>query len=337
MVLTTANVGYAKNEPVIYLEAERISDKNEIEVDVVIGNNPGIISVILEIGYDSNSLKIVSVNDAGKLGTSMHSDNYNLSPYQFTWINGTSMNNYSENGVIATIVFEPSDATDEYNFELKLREAYNYDLNEVTFKTIGDKIYNEQKNDTATDIVLPEKESDNIIFKDIYRDTYYYKAVLWAVEEGITDGTSETAFSPDMICTRAQAVTFMWRAAGSPAPVNKEMIFTDVPENAYYYDAVLWAVENGITTGTNGGTTFSPDMNCSRGQIVTMLWRANGAAVADEENPFADVSENAYYYNAVLWAVENNITTGTSGTSFSPDMACSRAQIVTFLYRGLNK
>jgi len=177
-----------------------------------------------------------------------------------------------------------------------------------------------------------DKPTDST-FEDVAEDTYYNDAVEWAVENDITTGTTDTTFSPDMICTRAQAVTFMWRAAGSPEPVNKEMIFTDVPENAYYYDAVLWAVEMGITTGTNDGTTFSPDMNCSRGQIVTMLWRANGEAAANAVNKFVDVAEGAYYYDAVLWAVANGITNGTSETTFSPDVDCTRAQIVTFMYR----
>ena len=162
--------------------------------------------------------------------------------------------------------------------------------------------------------------------------SYYEAPVRWAVEQGITTGTSETTFSPDASCTRAQAVTFLWRSAGSPASESGEMPFTDVPDGVYYYDAVLWAVEQGITTGTSA-TTFSPDATCTRAQIVTFLWRSAGTPAAAAENPFGDVASGVYYYDAVLWAVEQGVTTGTSASTFSPDATCTRAQIVTFLYR----
>ena len=127
-------------------------------------------------------------------------------------------------------------------------------------------------------------------------------------------------------------MTFLWRAAGSPDPKPAAMPFNDVPARSYYYNAVLWAVEQGIVNGTSA-TTFSPNMNCSRGQIVTMLWRSEGAKPATSSNPFADVNKDAYYADAVLWAVGEKITKGTSATTFSPDDTCTRAQIVTFLYR----
>lgn len=173
-------------------------------------------------------------------------------------------------------------------------------------------------------------------FTDVSTDDYFSDAVIWASEEGITTGTSAVSFSPDASCTRAQAVTFLWRAAGSPAPRSTEMPFADVPTGAYYYDAVLWAVENGITTGT-GDTTFSPNATCTRGQIVTFLWRTRNAPAVTATNPFADVAEDAYYRQAVLWAVKESVTTGTSATTFSPDADCTRAQIVTFLYRTFAK
>ena len=170
------------------------------------------------------------------------------------------------------------------------------------------------------------------VFVDVATGSYYEDAVDWAVENGITKGTDDTHFSPDGICTRAQAVTFLWRTAGSPKPETRTMPFTDVPVGSYYYDAVLWAVENGITKGTSD-TTFSPNMTCSRAQIVTFLWRSEKSPAAGTANPFADVKSTAYYADAVLWAVKENITKGTTNTTFSPDADCTRAQIVTFFWR----
>ena len=170
------------------------------------------------------------------------------------------------------------------------------------------------------------------VFVDVATGSYYEDAVDWAVENGITKGTDDTHFSPDGICTRAQVVTFLWRAAGSPEPENRAMPFTDVPAGSYYYDAVLWAVENGITKGTSD-TTFSPNMTCSRAQIVAFLWRSEKSPAAGTANPFADVKSTAYYADAVLWAVKENITKGTTNTTFSPDADCTRAKIVTFLWR----
>ena len=169
-------------------------------------------------------------------------------------------------------------------------------------------------------------------FTDVPSGAYYEDAVIWAVNNGITGGTSATTFVPNGFCTRAQAVTFLWRAAGSPAPKSTAMPFTDVPAGSYYYDAVLWAIENGVTKGTSD-TTFSPNANCSRGQIVTFLWRSQMSPDAAAANPFTDVVADAYYTSAVLWAVERNITGGTSATTFSPSANCTRAQIVTFIYR----
>ena len=172
------------------------------------------------------------------------------------------------------------------------------------------------------------------VFVDVPEGSYYEEAVNWAVEKGITTGTDATHFSPDGICTRAQAVTFLWRAAGSPAAKSAVMPFTDVKAGSYYYDAVLWAVENGITKGTSD-TMFSPDATCSRAQIVTFLWRSQKSPAAGTANPFTDVKASAYYADAVLWAVKEDVTKGTTNTMFSPDANCTRAQIVTFIWRAL--
>ncbi len=168
-------------------------------------------------------------------------------------------------------------------------------------------------------------------FTDVHAEDYYYDAVLWAAQEGVTGGTSDTLFAPNAGCTRAQAVTFLWRAAGSPEPKTLSS-FADVPADAYYAKAAAWAVENGVAKGVSE-TAFAPDAGCTRAQIVTFLWRAQQSPASGGENPFADVPAAAYYYNAVLWAVENDVAKGVSETAFAPDDNCTRAQIVTLIYR----
>ena len=171
-------------------------------------------------------------------------------------------------------------------------------------------------------------------FTDVPADSYYEDAVIWAVDKGITTGTSATTFNPNGICTRAQAVTFLWRAAGSPAPKTKVMPFADVKAGSYYYDAVLWAVEQGITKGSSE-TMFSPNATCTRAQIVTFLWRANGSPAVSGNPAFTDVASDAYYAAAVKWAEKNDVTGGIGGGLFGSGNDCTRAQIVTFLYRSV--
>ena len=180
---------------------------------------------------------------------------------------------------------------------------------------------------------------------DPQRAVEFYTTVFgWTTEDwsgfagmpyfGVTTGTGTTAFSPDLACTRAQVVTFLWRANGSPTPDTAANPFKDVNADSYYYQAVLWAVEQGITTGTSA-TTFAPDASCSRAQVATFLWRAEGSPAVSGGTAFADVADGAYYTDAVAWASGSGVTSGTSTTTFSPDMVCTRAQIVTFLYRAL--
>ena len=185
---------------------------------------------------------------------------------------------------------------------------------------------------TVSKPLVPEVPGTS--FTDVPAGAYYEEAVGWAVEKGITKGTSDSTFTPDGVCTRAQAVTFLWRAAGSPAAKASALPFADVKAGSYYDDAVRWAVENGVTVGTSA-TTFSPNATCSRAQIVTFLWRAQKSPAAGSANPFDDVAGSAYYADAVLWAVQKDITKGTGATAFSPDANCIRAQIVTFLYRSM--
>ena len=170
-------------------------------------------------------------------------------------------------------------------------------------------------------------------FTDVPADAYYARAVDWATEKGITNGTSPTTFSPEDPCTRAQTVTFLWRFKGAPEPAHSRSVFSDVRSTSlYYFKPVIWATDNQITTGTSD-TTFSPDDTVTRAQVVTFLWRMAGSPAAAGANPFQDVPADAYYAPAVQWAVNYQITNGTSETTFSPDAPCTRGQIVTFLYR----
>ena len=180
----------------------------------------------------------------------------------------------------------------------------------------------------------PDDGTPRVNFTDVPESAYFYEPVLWAVENGITSGTSATKFSPYEGCTRGQVVTFLWRAAGCPEPESSYNPFSDVSSNAYYHDAVLWAAEEGITTGTSR-TRFEPNATVTRGQTVTFLWRWDGEPETESRSTFRDVSAGAYYADAVSWAVEMGITNGTTAATFAPNQTCTRAQIVTFLYRDL--
>ncbi|MBR3416051.1 MAG: S-layer homology domain-containing protein [Clostridia bacterium] len=183
------------------------------------------------------------------------------------------------------------------------------------------------------DVVILKAYRPDPAFSDVKSGEYYRDPVTWAVNMGITTGTDKNKFSPDESCTRAQVVTFLWRAAGSPEPTGTNNPFADVGKDEYYYKAVLWAVENGVTVGT-GKNTFSPNEPCTRGQIVTFLWRSEGEPKPKSATfAFTDVKSGDYFATPVLWAVGKGVTLGTSPTSFSPSDVCTRAQIVTFLYR----
>ena len=190
----------------------------------------------------------------------------------------------------------------------------------------------------SVSIPLKITGGEHFRFDDVRKESaYYFDAVYWAYESEpqITNGTSARLFSPEDTCTRGQVVTFLWRAAGCPEPESTATKFTDVKPDAYYAKAVAWAVEQGITKGASE-TAFSPNLGCTRAQAVTFLHRyEHTPKPCSTSNPFNDVLPTAYYYNAVLWAVENKITNGTSATAFSPDKTCTRAQIVTFLYRDM--
>ena len=185
----------------------------------------------------------------------------------------------------------------------------------------------------AAELVLNAMKPEPVNpFADIQKEQFFYDSVLWAVKNGITNGVDAAHFGPYLYCNRAQVVTFLWRAAGSPAPETRNNPFTDVPADGWYTEAVLWAVENGITNGLTD-TTFGPDALCNRAQVVTFLWRANGSRAYNASNPFEDVPADAFYHDAVIWALNNGITTGAAANAFDPNGTCMRAHVVTFLYR----
>lgn len=176
----------------------------------------------------------------------------------------------------------------------------------------------------------------NLAFTDVAQGSYCYDPIVWAVDKGITNGVSSTSFAPNDTCTRGQVVTFLWRAAGSPEPTSSRHPFTDIDSKAFYYKAVLWAVEKGITNGTSA-TTFGPGESCTRGQVVTFLHRFAGSpAPVTTSHPFVDVSSSSFYYKPMLWAVGEGITNGLTNNTFGPGSNCTRGQIVTFLYRAMN-
>ncbi len=182
-----------------------------------------------------------------------------------------------------------------------------------------------------------DAETQGFQFEDVPKSKYYYHPVQWAVEKKITAGTGPKQFSPDNPCTREQIVTFLWRAAGSPEPCQQTNPFLDVPDRKYFYRAVLWAQEQGITAGV-GGFLFGAGQDCTRAQVVTFLWRLAGSPAPESaDNPFIDVAEGKYYYTAVLWAVQNGITCGKDSTHFSPDDTCTRAEVVTFIYAAFSQ
>ena len=225
--------------------------------------------------------------------------------------------------------------TPESGYQVSSVQAVDKDGKKLTLTDKGDGKYSfvmpGSKVAVSASFAQVQKPEEKDPYGDVSKDSYYYDAVKWAAETGVTTGVGDGLFAPEWVCTRGQIVTFLWRASGSPAPKATELPFTDVAADAYYAQAVLWAVENGITNGTSE-TTFSPDQTCTRAHAVAFLYRMSGSPAA-AGSTFSDVAADAYYSTAVAWAVEKGITNGTSGTTFSPDDTCTRGQIVTFLYR----
>ena len=238
------------------------------------------------------------------------------------------------------VTVSPKTASKGDTVTVTVKPDSGYELDTLTVKDAsGSKIKVKDKGNGKFTFTMPASkvtvsaefaEIETLDFADVSTDAYYYEAVKWAAKKGITGGTGDGNFNPNGSCTRAHIVTFLWRAAGSPAP-KSTVSFADVPAGSYYAKAVAWAVENGITLGTGDGT-FSPNATCTRAQSVTFLYRAMGTAPTTV-NGFTDVTADAFYADAVAWAVESGVTNGTSASTFSPNNGCTRAQIVTFLYR----
>ncbi len=245
----------------------------------------------------------------------------------------------TENG---SVTVSPKSASKGSTVTITVKPDSGYTLETLTaIDSKGKEIQLTDKGDGKYTFTMPagkvevkatfmEDNSMLNFFYDVPNGAYFYEAVKWAVKNGITTGVGNDLFAPEQPCTRAQIVTFLWRAAGSPEPKTASS-FTDVPANAYYAKAVAWAVENGITNGMTA-TTFAPDATCTRGQSVTFLYRALKGTASGSAN-FTDVKSDAFYADAINWAVANNVTNGTSNTTFSPNADCTRAEIVTFLYR----
>lgn len=264
---------------------------------------------------------------------------------------GSSSTSYSitaGNSAHGSVSVSPKSTSKGTKVTLTIQSDSGYELDSLVVKdTKGNAVKLTKESNTKYTFTMPnskvtidatfteieQQPSSQIRFTDVSSNAYYYDAVAWAVEQGITSGTTAITFSPNAPCTRAQIVTFLWRAAGSPV-MGENNPFTDVTPGSYYYDAVQWAVAQGITVGTSVNT-FSPDVTCTRGQAVTLLYRYEKSPAVSGNNAFTDVSDNAYYTNAVQWASMEGVTSGTSTTTFSPDATCTRSQIVTFLYRDM--
>ena len=294
--------------------------------------------------------------DTSKVGEYIINITATLANYDITTVSGTLTIEPSKStqrlGILdgtrtvpgGTIETSPKNALPGQTVTITVTPQKGYELGGLTVRDIaGGQLTLTRESDREYTFVMPDSSvsvtgyfvrEGETVFRDVPADAYYYEAVQWAVETGVTGGVGDDLFAPDAACTRAQIVTFLWRAAGSPEPQSKAD-FTDVPANAYYAKAVAWALENGITKGTSA-TTFSPDDPCTRAQAVTFLARALSAK-AEGTADFLDVAESAYYCGAVAWAAENDVTSGVGGKRFAPDQTCTRAQIVTFLYRAYNK
>ena len=271
----------------------------------------------------------VTAQERPSSGGGSHTSSYPVAVSGQTQNGSVTVDRHSAGrGDTVTITVKP-----DSGYVLETLTAMDKDGSELKLTDKGSGKYTFTMPGSRVEVKATFMEDNSVLnfFYDVPNDSFYYEAVKWAVGKNITSGVGNNLFAPDQSCTRAQIVTFLWRAAGSPEPKNVGS-FSDVPASAYYAKAVAWAVENGITTGTGDGM-FSPDAVCTRAQAVTFLWRYEKAPVASRSNPFADVAADSYYADAVLWAVKEDISKGTTNTTFSPDADCTRAQIVTFLWR----
>ncbi|MBR3423797.1 MAG: S-layer homology domain-containing protein, partial [Clostridia bacterium] len=310
------------SDPAIAVSTVSGTPGKEVSVTVTMTGNPGVCAGRLAVSY-GEYLELTGVTDGGVLSGGYFGNNKSDNPYYVTWDDTLAAKDNVKNGVLVTLKFRiRSDAPS--GSQPVIVSHLPGDFVNVSLKNVPFKI---------TNGAVKVRSGALAHFADVDPDAYYADAVSWAVRNNITKGTDETHFSPNAGCTRAQVVTFLWRSAGEPEPTTAKNPFRDVLSDQYYYKAVLWAVENGITKGTDE-THFSPNATCTRGQIVTFLYRWKGSPKpTSSKNPFADVKSGDYFFDAVLWAVGNEITNGTDKTHFSPNATCTRAQVVTFLKR----
>ncbi|MBD9249010.1 MAG: S-layer homology domain-containing protein [Clostridiales bacterium] len=291
------------------------------------GNNCAVFTITKFSTFElSGTVTYVEPSSGG--GSSSSSRRYDVSAPSVKHGDVTVSPKTASKGDTVTITVKP-----DSGYVLETLTVTDKNGNELTLKDKGSGKYTFTMPAGKVEVKATFMEDNSMLnfFYDVPNGAYFYEAVKWAVENGITTGVGNDLFAPEQPCTRAQIVTFLWRAAGSPEPKSTAAGMTDVVPGSYYAKAVAWAVENGITTGTAEGT-FSPDATCTRAQAVTFLARAQNAK-ATGKTAFSDVPADSYFADAVAWAQANGVTTGTSETTFSPDSDCTRAQIVTFLYR----
>ena len=287
-------------------------------------------AVKVTANYTKNADPVVPDDNSGSSfggGSGSSSRSYSVSIASSE--HGTVRANLKNAAPGATVVLTPTPAV---GYRLASLTVFDKNGKQIAL-TLKDGKYTFIMSASGVEIKAVFAAQRDMPFADVKQGDYFYDAVQWAVDNGITTGVSDTLFGTEAACIRAQAVAFLWRAAGSPEPKSADG-FIDVPEDSYYAKAVAWAVENGVANGVSA-TKFAPDATCTRAQIVTFLWRSEKAAAVDAETTFTDVESGAYYTDAVQWAVKNGVTNGTSASTFSPDASGTRAQIVTLLWRTL--
>ena len=300
--------------------------KSGLTSGVYLTNPSGALASNYYVSSTANGVWTVSYSAPYSGGSSSYDPTYSVSTPSKTKNGSVTVSPKSASkGDTVTVTVKP-----DSGYVLETLTVTDKNGNELTLKDKGNGKYTFTMPASKVTVSAEFAEIETLDFADVPTDAYYYEAVKWAAKKGITGGIGNGLFGPNQPCTRAQIVTFLWRAAGSPEPKTMSS-FADVSMDAYYAKAVAWAVENGITTGTGDGK-FSPDATCTRAQSVTFLFRAIGKLV-DSKAEFRDVPTDSYYANAVAWAVENGVTNGIGNGLFGPDNSCTRAQIVTFLFR----
>ena len=324
--LNTAAFAAGSGTPVISVDKVEAKPGDTVNVNVRIDNNPGVLGMVLNLSYSSDLTLVGAKNGGAFSSLTMTKPGKLVSPCNFVWDGEEIAAAQIKDGVILTLTFKVSEAASE-NSTLAIKASY--DTNGIVDADLN--AVNPSINNGSITTVRGEQRNP---FVDVEAGAFYEKPVLWAVNAGVTTGLSPTLFGPNEPCTRGQIVTFLWRAAGEPEPGSSANPFADVNPTDFYYKAVLWAVEQGITNGLSA-TSFGPNEPCTRGQVATFLWRYAGEPAPTSGNPFSDVAATDFCYKAVLWAVENGVTTGVGGGRFAPVDTCTRGQIVTFLYRAI--